>query len=165
MWAIGDNKYVDIPLDYVVSANYKSREHTGSIFSKKGKQAHELMTKILLSKTDTAGSYSKFERVFIYAITNGMSVNWPMSILYRFLKVSKHMVCRHLIMEICREYELDLEGFGVKHGIEYNVIESRIFRNAYFHRLHYEDKSKLGKYHKLKPGEVRVKGPNNSIFS
>lgn len=86
-----------------------------------------------------------------------------MAIFHKFFKVSRHMVYGHLIMEIYRAYEIGLEGCGVKHGIEYNVIESKIFNNAHFHGLHYEDKSKPGKYQKLKLGEKRVKGPKTQF--
>lgn len=88
-----------------------------------------------------------------------MSINLPMAILHRFLKVSKHMVYGHLIIEIYRAYKLDLEGYAVVWRIEYKVIESKIFTNANFHRLHYKDKTKPKKYHMLKAGEVRLKSP------
>lgn len=48
--------------------------------------------------------------------------------------------------------------------IQYKVIELRIFNNSHFHNLHCEDKTKLGKYTKLKHGEVRVKGPKVQLF-
>lgn len=66
------------------------------------------------------------------------------------------MVHRHLIMEIYRAYELDLKVYGVRKGIEYKVIESKIYNNAHFYRQHCEDNSKHTKYQKLKPGEKRV---------
>lgn len=92
-----------------------------------------------------------------------MSIKWPMAILYRFLEVSKNMVYGHLIMKICRAYELDLKGWGVKNNIEYKLIKSEILNNAHFHGLHCADKIKLGKYTMLKEGEVRVQGPMMKI--
>lgn len=92
MRVVGDEDFVDIPVDYKVLAYYKVRELTALLFSKKGKQAHELVTKVLLPTTASTCSCSKFERVFICAITEGISISWPFAILHRFLKVSKHMV-------------------------------------------------------------------------
>lgn len=105
-----DEEYVVMPVDYEVPAYYKSRELVPFSFSKKDKQAHELVIKILLRKTESTCSCSKFERVFIYVVIEGMKINCPMAIFHRFFKVSRHMVYGHLIMVICRAYGLDLEG-------------------------------------------------------
>lgn len=69
------------------------------------------------------------------------------------------MVYGNLVMEICRVYELDLEEWEIQNNIEYNVIESKVLSNDYFLNMHCEDKSKLGKYIRLKKGEVRTQGP------
>lgn len=111
------------------------------MFSKKGNQAHELVTKILQPKTASADTYSRFERVFIYAITEGISINWPLAILQRLLRISKQMVYGYLVMDICRAYELYLKGYKIQYNIEYKVIESRILNNAHFHNLRCEDRS------------------------
>lgn len=79
-------KTVEISLDYEVPIDYNVGELTTYVFPKKGKQAHEFVTKVLLPKNTLTWSCSKFERVFIYAIIKGMSINWLMAILHRFLK-------------------------------------------------------------------------------
>lgn len=66
------------------------------------------------------------------------------------------MVYGHHVMDICRVYGLDLEGYGIQHNTEFKVIESRILGNAHFHNLYYEEKYKPRKYIRLKKGEVRV---------
>lgn len=65
---MGDEEYIAVPMDYEVPTNYKFGELFASTFLKKGKQAHELVTKILLPKIGSTGSCSKFERFFMYAI-------------------------------------------------------------------------------------------------
>lgn len=64
-------------------------------------------------------------------------------------------------MEICRAYELDLEGYTIQTGIEYKVVESKLFSNAHFHGLHVSDKAT--KYQKLKQGEKRIQGPKATL--
>lgn len=65
-----------------------------------------------------------------------------MAILHKVFKVSRHIVYGYLIMEIYTTYKPDLEGFAIRHGIKYNVIEYKIFINAYFHGLPHKDLSK-----------------------
>lgn len=75
MRATGDEDFVDIPVNYKVPADYKVGELTNSMFTKKGKQVHELVAKVRLPKTASICSFSKFKRVFNYAITEGMAIN------------------------------------------------------------------------------------------
>lgn len=56
MRVVGNKEYVEIPLDYEVPYDYKAGELTTSMFSKKGNQAHELVTKVLLPKTTSTRS-------------------------------------------------------------------------------------------------------------
>lgn len=58
-----------MPIDYEIPIDYKSRELVTSTFSKKDKQDYEQVTKILLPKTGSTCSCSKFEILFVYAIT------------------------------------------------------------------------------------------------
>lgn len=71
------------------------------------------------------------------------------------------MVYEHLTMEIYQAYELDLEGYTIQQGIEYNVIRSKIHTNAHFYGLHYDEPTT--KCQKLKPGEKRVLGSKATI--
>lgn len=67
-------------------------------------------------------------------------------------------------MEICRAFELHLEDYAIRKGIRYNVIESKIYSNAHFHGLHYNDTSKATKHQKLKLGEQRTQSPKATFF-
>lgn len=71
----GDEEFVVVPMDYKVPADYKSGELISSSFTKKGKQAHKLVTKILIPKTGSVCSCLKFEWVMVYAIIKGMQIN------------------------------------------------------------------------------------------
>lgn len=101
-----------VSIDYEVPADYRDGELKASSFTKKGKQAHELLSMIIIPKIGSTSSCSKFERVMVYAITKGMQVYWHVSILYRIMKVIRHMIYKNLVMEIFMAYELDMEGYN-----------------------------------------------------
>lgn len=63
----GHEKDLINPIDHEVPTDYRAGEFKAT---QRRKQAHELLTKVILSKTSSTRICSKFERALVYVITD-----------------------------------------------------------------------------------------------
>lgn len=85
-----------------------------------------------MPKIGSVSSCSKLERVFIFNITYGGQVNWPIAIFHHSIKAKNHMVYGHLIMELCRVYEIVI----LIQASHFKEIKKKFFYDSHFHNLY-----------------------------
>lgn len=145
-----DEDEMAIPIDYEVPADYDAEKLKASSFTQRGKQANELLTKIILPKKASTGICSKFKGVLMHAVTQGRNVNLPVVILNHIKKTTRHMIYGHLIIEICRAYKIYVEAATTKFNIELKFIHSKLYYNKHFESLIFNAKDTC--YQTLQPG-------------